>query len=219
MDKEREAIVVGYAKTARAIAIRSWREWGRCIEPDEAIGVANLALVESVARMDLSLNWRDWLGKRIGFAVLDYIRSDQKLSRLDNAIKKKGERAEALTGEHAPVPDRVRGRPAVLRTWSREASDRGAGARRSEALVDVRRLVGVLNRRKRRIIAWRRLMDMSQKEIGAKLGITAMRVCQLEREALGKMRGVVGATEPARVTRKTIRAARAAKRAACTTGG
>lgn len=185
---------------------------GRGVEDDDLLQVARLALVKAAERFDASVGaFAPFAASTIRGEIKRYfrdvawsVRPPRRLQDLQAQIAR-----ETATGPVAPETLATRlGVPlADVReamaagscfTNDRIDDEQGAGAlddagyARVEAWLTVRSLRGALSEDDRRLLAWRFVDELPQREIAARLGISQMQVSRRLSNLLTRLRREVG---------------------------
>lgn len=147
------------AKGLDLVEALSWKLNGP-IDRDDLVGAGGVAVTQALQSYDpgRGMSWSSWAYMNIRREMIDEIRRFEFWRRYD----------EPLLPQHDPQSER---------------SDMEILASRELVEQILRPL-----RPRERYIVWERAQGRSQAEIGEVLGISASRVCQIEREAIRKMK-------------------------------
>lgn len=208
----REQRILAHAGLAKRMALRMAGRLPASVDLDDLIGAGLLGLLDAVDRFeeDRAIPFEAYARTRIQGAILDALRAEDHLSRRDRRRGREADRAEEklrskLTRQ--PTDDEVRrARKGVAPTLSHglafiafdeEAEGSMADEHRldafetvaaSETHVLLRSAVETLENRDQLILSLYYEQELTYREIGAVLGVTESRICQLLRAAHGKLR-------------------------------
>ena len=172
-------------KLVRQIAAAVSRRLPGHIERDELVSLGALGWVEARARFDASrgVPFAGFAAARIRGAILDGLRAADTLSRADR------KRAKA---ESSPVAPRIFADDAlVAAAVAPDASVDGCMVQ-EELLEELRAALATLPERDRYIVQRHFIEEIPLRVIGAELGVTESRVCQLVSRSVARLRDRFG---------------------------
>lgn len=187
---DRDALIIEHFEWAK----REARRWAAAIAPDDVEGVALEALVEASRswRQDMS-TFPAWAKRIIYRRIQDAKRTEDTATRYERDLQAAGLRpapvrrftSGPVTAVDAKQPREMHdGSSAIVSHTDLMAMSRPAS---QEATIDARRallkIASVLPPRLARVVALHAL-GWRLKDIGADLGVTESRACQLLKEAL-----------------------------------
>lgn len=179
----RDDLILSHIPVARKIARRLSRTLHGDYEEFES--AAYLGLVEAATRYDpmKNDNFERWADTRIRGAIYDYLRLQSRLPK-DERTKRKEDPERVHTG---PVfhtkqvgEDAIEDIPGPVRDPIEALSRR-----------DVRALLAQLSEHHRRVMQLYYFDRLTDPRIGAQLGCTASRVCQIRQETCARIRATL----------------------------
>ncbi|HXU69495.1 MAG TPA: sigma-70 family RNA polymerase sigma factor [Polyangia bacterium] len=188
-------------KLVRRIAAALGRRLPAHIERDELVALGALGWVEARARFDAArgVPFAGFAAMRIRGAILDGLRATDTLSRDDR------KRARAAGESAAP---RIFADDALVAAAAAPAVDADGGMVHDELLEELRAALATLPERDRYVVARHFLDEVPLKSIGAELGVTESRICQLVSRAVARLRDRFGiALLPTKKTNRNGRGA------------
>jgi RNA polymerase sigma factor for flagellar operon FliA len=228
------ALISEHAEMARRIALKIARRTPAWVSADDLVSAAMVGLAEAADRFDAARGepFVAFAAKRIRGEVLDELRRGDRLSRRNRvSVKKLRDCIRTLEQRLGRAPDEheiaseagldvtecrellcaVTASMATFETAlaANEASDMASPHSVVERAQLTRRLdaaMANLEARDARLLALYYDEEMTYAEIGATLGVTESRVCQLHARALARLRlclgGAAGATPAARPSKR-----------------
>lgn len=200
----------------RRIALQVRRRVPSSVQLDDLISAGNEGLLDAARRFDASrgVEFGAYAEMRVRGAVLDELRRHDFVPRSLRRRQRELERAREQAAEagtstsDAAVCKRLGLQPEALAGWleegavqrvSEEHADavEDAAPKADELLVDrerfipLQRAVATLPERLQLVLSLYYVEEVTLKEIGAMLGVTESRVCQLHAEALKRMRATL----------------------------
>ena len=210
----REQRILAHAGLAKRMALRMAGRLPASVDLDDLIGAGLLGLMDAVDRFeeDRAIPFEAYARTRIQGAILDSLRAEDHLSRRDRRRGREADRAEEKLRaklRRQPTEDEQRkvrkGVPQTLPhglafiAFDEEADvspaddgppvDAFARVAASQMSVLLRAAVETLENRDKLILSLYYEQELTYREIGAILGVTESRICQLLRVAHGKLRG------------------------------
>jgi RNA polymerase sigma factor for flagellar operon FliA len=174
----------------KALARRLRQRVPACITIDDLTSAGMIGLIEAVDRFDNArgLKFRSYAQHRIWGAMMDFLRSEDPLSRDERRrIRESAEPSGPVTISlnHLPSPAADR----LLRTHG--DADRSMWC-------DITSLAQPLSTREKRVIVLIYEQGWRNREIAVTLKVNESRVSQIKHRALSKMRAAIEAGHPAR---------------------
>lgn len=209
----REQRILAHAGLAKRLALRMAGRLPASVDLDDLIGAGLLGLMDAVDRFDedRSIPFEAYARTRIQGAILDALRAEDHLSRRDRRRGREADKAEEKLRtrlKRAPTDEEIRkARKNVPATVPRglafvpfeEESEALVGV--DEAPADafarvaatetsglLRAAVETLEDRDKLVLSLYYEQELTYREIGAILGVTESRICQLLRAAHERLR-------------------------------
>lgn len=180
------ATVIQFLPLVERVAKRIARRLPRSVALDDLVGAGSLGLIDAVKRFDPARapSFSAYAELRIRGAILDHLRALDWLPRSMRASVNRGESDAAVVS----IDDRAGlgcdGFAASLPTPSTLLEQR-------ELRTCLAAAIAALPARSRRVLALYYVDELTLKEVGAVLGVTESRVCQLHGEAVQRLKSVV----------------------------
>ena len=172
-------------KLVRQIAASVARRLPTHIERDELVSLGALGWVEARTRFDAArgVPFAGFAAQRIRGAILDGLRASDTLSR--------GERKRAKA-DHEPTAPRIFSDDALVAAAVTPEAGADGEMMQEELLEELRAALATLPERDRYIVQRHFIDEVSLKNIGAELGVTESRICQLVSRAVARLRDCFG---------------------------
>ena len=210
----REERILQHAGLAKRMALRMAGRLPASVDLDDLIGAGLLGLMDAVDRFeeDRAIPFEAYARTRIQGAILDALRAEDHLSRRDRRRGREADKAEEklrASLRREPTADELRrarkNTPPTLPhglafvsydeesgesafASESEMADPFTRVSASETSVALRAAVESLEERERLILSLYYEQELTYREIGAILGVTESRICQLLRAAHGKLK-------------------------------
>ncbi len=210
----REERILAHAGLAKRMALRMAGRLPASVDLDDLIGAGLLGLMDAVDRFEeeRAIPFEAYARTRIQGAILDALRAEDHLSRRDRRRGREADKAEEklrASLKREPTGDEIRkvrkNVPPTLphglafisfdeesgeSAFTADEEHEGPFARvsASESSVALRAAVESLDERDRLILSLYYEQELTYREIGAILGVTESRICQLLRSAHGKLK-------------------------------
>ena len=167
------------------------------IDVKDLIQIGSMAALEYAPAYDPARGpFKDYIQKRVAGAMIDVLRQQGSDERNSGGYRFFLSIEDEVTEEFA---SHWTGKRGVL--WKDHLPCvKGDALRDWESRRDLDVAIGTLPERLQTVMRWR-LADMEQPEIGKRLGVSAARVCMLEKEALRLLRRHFGVLAPPDVRR------------------
>ncbi len=219
MQTNADQLIADHVEVARRIAMKVARRCPDHVQREDLIAAGMVGLTEAARRFDDS-RAEPFIGfaeRRIRGAVLDQLRCGDMLTRRARQLSRKVKAAvRTVEASGASATDQQvahtlgvsiedyrrdladlanAGVESLDDTYAQEVSRDAApdeAADQAKRLRAVRDALGKLGQRDAQLLALHFLEEMSYAEVGAVLGITPSRVCQLMARAMERMRALVG---------------------------
>jgi RNA polymerase sigma factor for flagellar operon FliA len=198
---DRDAVIRAHMGFARNLALRMMGRLPASVDLDDLIGAAILGLVDAVDRFDASraIPFEAYARTRIQGAILDALRAEDHLSRRERRKSREADRAEERLrmklGRELYVEEAHRARRGIPRALGHaqafvqlEDADDGTLADQESAFAriaaaqDRQRLrdqIAGLPQRERAILSLYYEQELTYRQIGAIVGVTESRICQI----------------------------------------
>jgi RNA polymerase sigma factor for flagellar operon FliA len=217
----REQRILDHAPLAKRMALRMAGRLPACVDLDDLIGAGLLGLLDAVDRFEehRAIPFEAYARTRIQGAILDALRAEDHLSRRERRRGREADKSEERLRaklRREPTADEVRkarrGVPPTLpHGLAFVAFDEEAAVREdddgpydpfrsvsaAETAQALRAAIETLDERDRLILSLYYEQELTYREIGAILGVTESRICQLLRAAHGRLRGQLEGHAPA----------------------
>jgi RNA polymerase sigma factor for flagellar operon FliA len=212
----REQRILDHAPLAKRMALRMAGRLPACVDLDDLIGAGLLGLLDAVDRFeeDRAIPFEAYARTRIQGAILDALRAEDHLSRRERRRGREADKAEERLRaklRREPTEDEVRrarrGVPPTLPhglafvVFDEDAAAVSEGddaphdpfrnVSAAETTHALRAAIETLSERDRLILSLYYEQELTYREIGAILGVTESRICQLLRAAHGSLRGLL----------------------------
>jgi len=214
----REERILAHAGLAKRLALRMAGRLPASVDLDDLIGAGLIGLMDAVDRFeeDRAIPFEAYASSRIQGAILDALRAENHLSRTDRRRGREADKAEeqlrAKLRREPSVEELRKVRKGVPQTlphglafiaFDEESAEAGVGSDNEgedafqrvaagETSVALKAAVEFLEERDRLILSLYYEQELTYREIGAILGVTESRICQLLRQAHGKLREMLG---------------------------
>jgi RNA polymerase sigma factor for flagellar operon FliA len=210
----REERILAHAGLAKRMALRMAGRLPASVDLDDLIGAGLLGLMDAVDRFEeeRAIPFEAYARTRIQGAILDALRAEDHLSRRDRRRGREADKAEEklrASLKREPTADEIRKArknvPATLPhglafvSYDEESADAAiaedeertdpfTAVAASQSSAALHAAVESLEERERLILSLYYEQELTYREIGAILGVTESRICQLLRAAHGKLR-------------------------------
>ena len=210
----REERILAHAGLAKRMALRMAGRLPASVDLDDLIGAGLIGLLDAVDRFEeeRAIPFEAYARTRIQGAILDALRAEDHLSRRDRRRGREADKAEETLRarlRREPTTEELRGaRKGVPHSlphglafvaFDEESADVGLGnepdaesaferVAAGETSVALKAAVELLEGRDRLILSLYYEQELTYREIGAILGVTESRICQLLRTAHAKLR-------------------------------
>ncbi len=210
----REDRILAHAGLAKRMALRMAGRLPASVDLDDLIGAGLLGLMDAVDRFEeeRAIPFEAYARTRIQGAILDALRAEDHLSRRDRRRGREADKAEEKLRaqlRREPTADEIRkARKGVQQTlphglafvsFDEETSDAGiltdedaddafSKVAQSETSAALKAAIERLDERDRLILSLYYEQELTYREIGAILGVTESRICQLLRAGHSKLR-------------------------------
>jgi RNA polymerase sigma factor for flagellar operon FliA len=204
--------VVSYVPRVHALARKLALRSGGTVELDELVGAGTVGLVDAASRFDpgRGIPFESFVNARVHGAMLDVMRAEDHLSRHARKRVRQANEGERKLRAVVAEPDAEQiesargGVPAALsRTMAfvplEDAEELPAAqstpleeVEKAHALARLRAAIERLDERQRMILSLHYERELKYREIGALLGVSESRVCQLLREIQAELRTAIG---------------------------
>jgi RNA polymerase sigma factor FliA len=184
----RARLVLGHLEVARSRARIFKVRTGDLFEVEDLISEAMVGLLQAASRWDGRGNFAAYAISRIDGAIKDFARHETPRQRQIEEAVARGDEAEDPV--HRRRVDGERGERALVRVPAPgPGPDELVAEADSEARqrLEVKRLLAVLDERSAQVLRLHYLEGWTQLQIAQLLGVTASRVCQIERLAITKI--------------------------------